>query len=110
LEDAANLAIAVAPTVYAYTKNAKRRVTVDAKFNLSLELGDRVTVNYPEGEIFTLWKWGDGNAAYGNEGFRYYSGASLPGAMLLAGVDMRVEGIELDLETWRTRYDLVEVL
>lgn len=105
-----NLAKALAPTVYAYTSQAKRRVTVDTKFDLALELGDRVTVNFPQDDLFRLWRWGDGDVAYGQSNIQYYSASTIPGGMMLAGVDMRVEGIEFNLDSWRTRYDLVEVL
>ena len=105
-----NLAQALAPTVYSYTSRARRRATVDAKFDLRLELGDRVSVDYPQDDLFSLWRWGAPSARLGGGTLRYYSQQTMPGAMLLAGVDMRVEGIELDLQSWRARYDLVEVL
>ncbi|NLO90573.1 MAG: hypothetical protein GX410_01090, partial [Elusimicrobia bacterium] len=103
-----NLARALAPAIYAYTSRARRRAALDARLGLALELGDRVTVDYPQDDLFPLWRWGED--AYGREGLRYYSRTTLPGTLMLACVDMRVEGIELDLENWRARYDLTEVL
>jgi len=114
LEEAADLAIAVAPTVYEYTSKARRRVSIDARFDLRLELGDRVLANYNEDNISILWRWGDSFIKYVastlNVNYKYYANNDLTSEFLLLGVDMRVEGIELDLDNWKTRYDLVEVL
>lgn len=102
-----NIAVAVAPTVYAFTKDLRRRATVTTKFFVQYELGDRLTVNIPD-NLFKLWKWGDTSVAFGDKDIVYYNVAFLGQVFSLYGVDMRIEGIEFDLENWTVKYDLVE--
>jgi hypothetical protein len=102
-----NIAVAVAPTVYAFTKDLRRRATLTTKFFVQYELGDRLTVNIPD-NIFKLWKWGDTSVAFGDTDIVYYNVAFLGQVFSLYGVDMRIEGIEFDLENWQVKYDLVE--
>ena len=105
-----NLAYAVAPTVYKYTNGLRRRATLSLKFLMALELGDSVKINYEESTILRLWKWGDTFVQYGNADYIWYNSAYASGLLSLYDVDMRVEGIEFDLEKWQMKLNLVEVI
>jgi hypothetical protein len=105
-----NLAYAVAPTILAYTKNPRRRCTVETQFILHLELGDLVTVYYDEPAALRQWKWGDRDVVWGQADLEYYNSATLANRLNLWGVVMRVEGVEFDFQNWTTSFDLVEVI
>ena len=108
--DNVNLAYAVAPTILAYTKTPRRRCTVETKFILHLELGDKVTVYYDEPTALRRWKWGDRDVRYGQADLEYHNDSTLSDRYNLWGVIMRVEGVEFDFQKWTTSFDLVEVL
>jgi len=105
-----DLAYAIAPTVYDYTAEPRRRAAVVAKYNMTLELGDKVSVKFEEPDVWRAWLWGDPDIIYGMSDVVYYDEDYAYGKLSLFGLDMRIEGVEFDLEAWTTTYDLVEVL
>lgn len=107
-----DLAYAIAPTIYNYTAPARRRILLASKFALALELGDAVTLNVEEPDVIRLWRWGDGDVQYGQNNIVYYSDIDsvVPNMLSLYGVTARVEGVEFDIMSWKTTFDLVEVL
>ena len=105
-----NLAYAVAPTILAYTKNPRRRCTIETKFILHLELGDKVTVYYDEPTALRQWHYDDTDVAYDQPDLEYYEDEDVPLRLNLWGVVMRVEGVEFDFQNWTTSFDLVEVI
>lgn len=81
-QEGANISKPLGKMLYGYLKDAKKKVTLTARFMPQIELGDIVKLDYRS----------DG------------------GAERFENVFWRVEGIELDLENWKTRLDLREVL
>ena len=106
----ANLAFAVAPSVLAYSKYARRRCQVDTMFLPQLELGDKVTVYYAEDTALFRWKWGAMDVELGQSNLEYYDEDELENRYNFWGVDMRIEGISLDPNTFRTTLDLTEII
>lgn len=105
-----NLAYAVAPTILAYTKTPRRRCTVETKFILHLELGDKVTVYLDEPAALRRWRIGDSDVRLGDPGLELHTEAMIKTRYNLWGVVMRVEGVEFDFQNWMTSFDLVEVV
>ena len=105
-----NLAYAISPTILNYTKTPRRRCTVESKFILHLELGDKVRVYYDEPAAFRQWKWGDRDVVYGQADLEYFNAATPAARLNLWGVVMRVEGVSFDMMNWTTEFDLVEVI
>lgn len=106
----ANLAQAIALTVYQYVKGARRRLRLQTRFFLDLELGDKVQLKYIPFDLLTPWLWGDARVRYGNRRFVWHSANWLMALLPLYLVVFRVEGIELDLENWNTVFDLTEAI
>jgi len=108
---AVNLAESIALTVYNYVKDLRRRAQVGTRFFLHLELGDKVTLEIIPLDLITPWKWGDGSVRYGQPSKAYYYNADwLISRLPLYGKAFRVEGAELDLENWKTTFNLTEAL
>jgi len=105
-----DLAYAVAPTVWNYTAKARRRITVSSRFLHHLELGDVVSLSVPDNQVLRMWRWGDGNAAYDASGLRWYDDDFAAARLCSWKKLFRVEGIELNLESWQTIFNLTEVL
>lgn len=106
-----DLAYAIAPTVYKYVcKGARRRVTVKTKFFIHLELGDKIKMMYSPADLYRLWKGGDTDITGGQEGIYGYNDDYLTPRLPLYNRYFRIEGIELDVETWTTTFNLVEVI
>ena len=105
-----NLACAIAPTVWNYTHLARRRITVTCRLLFHLELGDMVTLTLDNDRAVNRWTWGDPSSFYGEAQLRFYDQAFA--AQRLCALDMacRVEGIEHDLENWKTILDLTEAI
>ena len=110
--DSADLAYAIAPTVYEYVKEQRRRLRVTTKMALAQELGDVVEVKLSPDDFLKLWKWGDGSVRYGSKlpNVVYYNEAYLLARLPLYDVDFRVEGIEYDDTEKKTTFDLTEVI
>ncbi|MDD2772982.1 MAG: hypothetical protein PHP45_04725 [Elusimicrobiales bacterium] len=109
-DNTANLAQAIALTVYQYVKGARRRLRLKTRFFLDLELGDKVQLKYIPLDFLTTWVWGDARVRYGNRRFVWYGANWLMALLPLYLVIFRVEGIELDLENWNTVFDLTEAI
>jgi len=105
-----NVADAIAPTVYAYTKDIRKRATLSVKFFVQFELGDILDVNIPENSVFPLWLWGDNDRKWGDTDIVYYNQAFAKSSFSLYNTPMRIEGIEFDVMAWKIKYDLVEVV
>jgi len=105
-----DVAWAAAPTIWAYTSKARRRFTVSCRFLGHLELGDVVNLTLENQQACPLWKWGGRDAVYGGAGLRWYDGAFAAARLWAFGTPCRVEGLEHDLENWRTALDLTEVI
>jgi hypothetical protein len=104
-----NLAYSVAPTILAYTSVPRKRCSIELRNMPHLELGDIVTVYHAQPEALRQWKWGDSDVRWGQADLEFYDEATETERLLLWGVQMRVEGMELDIENWTTTLDLVEV-
>jgi hypothetical protein len=110
-DNTANLAQAIALTVYAYVKGARRRLRMQTRFFLDLELGDKVQLKYTPLDFITPWVFGDGKVRYGQQRKAFWYNAAWLAALLpLYIVNFRIEGIELDLENWKTTFDLTEAI
>jgi len=105
-----NIAYAIAPTILTYTKTPRKRCTVSAMFLPHLELGDKATLYFNEPTALLRWLWGDTDVAYGEANLEYYDEIILANRYNFWGVTMRIEGIELDPNTFRTKFNLVEVI
>jgi len=104
-----DLAQSIALTVYAYVKDLRRRAQVRTRFFLHLELGDKVTLKIVPQDYITAWRWGDGKVRYGHTSRAYYYTEDWLAVRLpLYRVDFRVEGVELDVENWKTTFNLTE--
>ncbi|MBT3393062.1 MAG: hypothetical protein HOF38_03105 [Elusimicrobiaceae bacterium] len=89
--DNSNIAYAIAPLIYNYTKNIRQRATITTKFLPHLELSDILKINYDQPLISNTFS------------------SDLDKKLSLQDVYMRIEGIEFDLENWQMKLELVEV-
>ena len=105
-----NIAYAIAPTILSYTKTPRKRCTVDAMFLPQLELGDKVTLYFNEPTALYRWLYGDTDMPYGRADLEYYDEDILKNRYNFWGIVMRIEGVEFDPNTFRTKFNLVEVL
>jgi len=114
--DNVNIAYAIAPTILAYTKQARKRCQAVCKSLPQLELGDLVFLYYEEPTAFKSWKWGDTCVSYGDTDLVYHDELYKSNRLAFFDVKMRIEGIEFDWwggspdTGWKTILDLVEVL
>lgn len=105
-----DLAYAIAPTVWDYTSQPRRRATIKTLFCLNLELGDNMTMQCPEPSVLKLWKYGDTDVVYGDDSICFYDEDMAKAMLSLYNVQMRVEGIEWDMMNWKTTFNFTEVL
>ncbi len=89
--DNSNIAYAIAPLIYGYTKNIRKRAVITTKFLPHLELSDILKINYEEPLISNTFS------------------SDLDKKLSFQNVYMRIEGIEFDIENWQMKLDLVEV-
>jgi len=105
--EGADIATAVAETIYDYIGKIRKQAQVQMKFLLQHELGD--VIKYEREHKLGRWLWGDGDRTYGNENdpdFVYYADPDTVGW----NINMKIEGLEMDTENYRMRIDLVEVI
>ena len=106
----ANIAYAIAPTILAYTKTPRKRCNIETQFLPQLELGDKITLFYDEPIALRQWRWGDKDVVYGQANIEYYNNEILKNRYNLWDIDMRIEGIRLNLNNYITNFDLTEVV
>jgi len=104
----ANIAYAIAPTILSYTKKPRKRCQIETQFLPQLELGDKVKLFFEEPSVFRLWRWGDTDVVYGQSDIEYYNEDTLKSRYNFWNIDMRIEGIRLNLNDYITNFDLVE--
>jgi len=110
ITDNMNISLGIAPTILAYTKTPRKRCDIETQFLPQLELGDKITLFYEEPTALRLWKWGDTDVVYGQADIEYYNNEVLQNRYNFWDIDMRIEGIRLNLNNYITNFDLVQVL
>jgi len=110
IPDNLDISRALAPTILVYTKSPRRRLRLRTQFLPQLELGDKVTVYIKEQTALRQWKWGDTDVVYGQADLEYYDDTILEARLNFWNVEMRVEGIEINIQNWFTILNLVEVI
>lgn len=105
------LATAVVPTILEYTKYALRRCQAETICLPHLELGDKVRLSYEEPPAMKPWVWGSQHVRWGDKDIEYWSDSTKALRISFWKTLMRIEGIELEWwSTWKTIFDLVEVI
>ncbi|MFA6584297.1 MAG: hypothetical protein WCS77_08370, partial [Elusimicrobiaceae bacterium] len=104
-----DLAYAIAPTVYAYSKTPRAAITLKCRFLLYPELGDVVSLTVNNDDVLRLWRWGD-PVKYGQDNLAYWTEDIAKARLMFYKKTMRIEGIEFDLENWTISLALTEAL